>query len=109
LGWLGKCGLLVTKEYGSGIRISSLLTNAKLNCGKPIEKSFCGSCMECVKNCPGEAITGKLWDINIDRSELIDVEKCQKTAMALSKKNINTIGNPPALPGDPNSLTFKGI
>jgi epoxyqueuosine reductase QueG len=89
LGWIGKCGLLVTKKYGSGVRISSLLTNAKLNCGEPVEKSFCGNCMECVKNCPAEAITGKLWHVRTERSELIDVEKCRKTARELSKKNIN--------------------
>jgi epoxyqueuosine reductase QueG len=89
LGWIGKCGLLVTKKYGSGVRISSLLTNAKLNCGEPVEKSFCGNCMECVKNCPAGAITGKLWNVRTERSELIDVEKCRKTARELSKKNIN--------------------
>ncbi|MDR0574296.1 MAG: hypothetical protein LBG96_09760, partial [Tannerella sp.] len=89
LGWIGKSALLVTKEYGSGIRLSSLLTNAKLKCGKPVEKSFCGSCMECVKNCPGKAIIGKLWDVEIKRSELIDVERCSKTAKELTKKNIN--------------------
>jgi epoxyqueuosine reductase QueG len=89
LGWIGKSGLLVTNEYGSGVRISSLLTNAKLNCGRPVEKSFCGNCMECVKNCPGEAVYGKLWDVGIERSELVDVEKCIRTARTLTKKNIN--------------------
>jgi epoxyqueuosine reductase QueG len=89
LGWIGKCGLLVTKEYGSGIRISSFLTNAKIKYGTPVEKSFCGNCMECVENCPGEAILGKLWDKTIDRSELIDVNKCKKTASSLAMKNIN--------------------
>jgi epoxyqueuosine reductase QueG len=89
LGWIGKCGLLVTNKYGSGVRISSFLTNAKLNCGEPIEKSFCGNCMECVKNCPAEAITGKLWNVKTERSELVDVEKCRKMARELSKKNIN--------------------
>jgi epoxyqueuosine reductase QueG len=88
LGWIGKCSLLVTKEYGSGIRISSFLTNAKLNCGNPVEKSFCGNCMECVKNCPAGAVYGKLWNIKIDRSELIDVKKCKKTEHSLTKEKI---------------------
>ena len=89
LGWIGKCGLLVTKEYGSGIRISSFLTNAKIRCGNPVEKSFCGNCMECVKNCPGTAISGKLWDVTMERSELIDVNKCKKTAWTLAMERIN--------------------
>ena len=89
LGWIGKSGLLVTNEYGSGIRLSSFLTNANLDCGKPIEKSSCGNCMECVKNCPANAITGKLWNIDVKRSELIDVNKCNKTAREITMKSIN--------------------
>jgi epoxyqueuosine reductase QueG len=89
LGWIGKCALLVTNEYGSGLRISSFITDAILNCGKSVEKSFCGNCMECTKNCPGDAILGKLWNVRMERSELIDAEKCIKKARELSKKNIN--------------------
>ena len=89
LGWIGKCGLLVTNEYGSGIRISSILTNAKLNCSEPINESYCGDCTECVKFCPGEAVSGKLWNIKINRNELLDVKKCAKTAKALTKEKIN--------------------
>jgi epoxyqueuosine reductase QueG len=89
LGWIGKCGLLVTNEYGSGVRISSFLTNANLNFGKAIEKSSCGDCMECVKNCPANAISGKLWNIDIKRSELIDVIKCNKITREISMKKIN--------------------
>ena len=89
LGWIGKCGLLVTNEYGSGIRISSFLTNAELDCGKPVNESYCGACMECVKNCPAGAISGELWNIKTVRSELVDVKKCAKTAQALSMEKIN--------------------
>ena len=89
LGWIGKCGLLVTNEYGSGVRISSFLTNAKLNCGTPVEKSFCGDCIECVKNCPANAVIGNLWNINMERSELIDVYKCRKKAREISLEKIN--------------------
>jgi epoxyqueuosine reductase QueG len=89
LGWIGKCGLLVTNEYGSAVRISSLLTNAKLDCGNPVEKSFCGDCSECVKNCPANAITGKLWNVEVERSELIDVYKCRETARKISMETIN--------------------
>ena len=88
LGWIGKCGLLVTKEYGSGIRISSFLTNAELNCNEPINESLCDDCIECVKYCPGGAITGKSWKAKMERCELIDVKKCAKTAQALSMERI---------------------
>ena len=48
LGWIGKNCLLVTKEYGSAVRLSSLLTDAPLPAGTPddIRKS-------------AESITGK--------------------------------------------------
>jgi len=88
LGWIGKCGLLVTNEYGSGIRISSFLTNAELNCNDPTNESFCGDCLECVKYCPGGAISGKLWNVKMERSELIDVKKCAKAAQAISMEKI---------------------
>ena len=35
LGWIGKNCLLVTKEYGSAVRLSSLLTDAPLPAGTP--------------------------------------------------------------------------
>jgi len=89
LGWIGKCGLLVTNEYGSGIRISSFITDAKFDCGIPIENSFCGTCMECVNNCPANAISGKLWNSKTDRSELIDVYKCRQTIQKISMEKIN--------------------
>ena len=89
LGWIGKSGLLVTNEYGSGIRISSFLTNAVLNCDEPINESYCGDCVECVKYCPGDAISGKPWNVKTERSELIDVKKCFKTAQALSIEKMN--------------------
>ncbi len=31
-GWIGRCALLVTEEYGSALRISSLTTDAPLDC-----------------------------------------------------------------------------
>lgn len=80
IGWIGKCALLVTNDFGSAIRISSILTNAPLSIAQPINKSKCGSCMICKDECPGEAITGKLWDISVSREEIYDWKKCSKKA-----------------------------
>lgn len=89
LGWIGKCALLVTKEYGSGLRISSFLTNAALPCADPVEESSCGDCTECVKYCPGTAVSGKLWTAGMERSEIFDAIKCQKAAQALAMEKIH--------------------
>ena len=61
LGWIGKCALLITKEYGSMIRISSILTDAPLPVAPPVNASRCGSCNICRTACPGEAVSGRNW------------------------------------------------
>lgn len=78
LGWIGKNGLLVTEEFGSAVRISSLLTNAPLKCDSPIDKSLCGACSLCVRNCPAQALQGTLWEAGMQREKIVDVEKCYK-------------------------------
>ena len=42
--WIGKRALLITKEFGSAIRLATVLTNMVLNEDKPVEYSFCGKC-----------------------------------------------------------------
>jgi epoxyqueuosine reductase QueG len=36
LGWIGKCALLVTREYGSAVRITTVLTDVSMTTGKPV-------------------------------------------------------------------------
>lgn len=71
LGWIGKSAQLVTEEFGSAIRFSTVLTDAPLDCGTPIEVSRCGDCQECVKACPAGAIKGQRWDVSLSRRDLI--------------------------------------
>ncbi|MDO4321081.1 MAG: 4Fe-4S dicluster domain-containing protein [Lachnospiraceae bacterium] len=78
LGWIGKNCLLVTRQYGSAVRISSLLTNAPLEYDKPIALSSCGKCNLCVKKCPAQALKGTLWEAGLQRERIVDVRKCQK-------------------------------
>ena len=49
LGWIDKNCLLVTPQYGSAVRISSLLTDAPLTCDAPVTRSQCGACHTCVR------------------------------------------------------------
>jgi len=82
LGWIGKCALLVTPQYGSMVRISSILTDAPLRCAQPIDRSRCGACMECTVACPGGAVLGIAWDVSMEREAFYDAVKCRKTARA---------------------------
>jgi epoxyqueuosine reductase QueG len=80
MGWIGKSALLVTKEFGSMVRISSLLTDAPLEPAQPLDQALCGSCTICTDACPGAAVLGKQWSVGVSREELFDAAACQKTA-----------------------------
>lgn len=80
IGWIGKCALLVTEEYGSAIRISSILTNAPLTLSKPINHAKCNSCMLCVSACPAGAASGEEWDVIKDRDDFFNPVLCRKQA-----------------------------
>jgi epoxyqueuosine reductase QueG len=77
LGWIGKCALLITPEYGSAIRITSVLTNANLDVATPVIGSKCGECVECENICPAGAVTGKQWVPGIDRDEFYHALDCR--------------------------------
>lgn len=86
VGWIGNCALLVTEEFGSAIRISSVLTDAILDCGAPIVKSKCGDCQVCKKVCPGGAVSGENWNVCKDRDAFYNAFDCRKTALERSSK-----------------------
>ncbi|MCL2530375.1 MAG: epoxyqueuosine reductase [Coriobacteriia bacterium] len=81
LGWIGKCALFVTENYGSALRLAMVLTTAPLNCGKPLTASRCEStCMTCRDMCPAQAPSGKLWEPGMDRAEFFDAAACNQAA-----------------------------
>jgi len=90
IGWIGKCGLLVTEEYGSMVRISSILTDAPLPMADPISESRCGGCMEWQNHCPAKAIKGKTWTASTQLDDLFDIEACRKTSRELSQRYLHT-------------------
>lgn len=81
LGWIGKCALLVTPEYGSAVRFATLLTNAELPVGVPIRESRCGDCHKCVRACPGEAPSGTNWNDAMHREDFFDAFACLKSIL----------------------------
>lgn len=86
IGWIGKNALLTTKEHGSMVRISSILTDAPLRLDEPINKSYCGTCTTCADECPAEAIHGVTWNPSVKRDELVDPVICREVAQARSKQ-----------------------
>jgi epoxyqueuosine reductase QueG len=88
LGWIGKNALLVTRPFGSAIRLTSVITDAPLPCAAPLSLSHCGRCVKCVAICPADALTGATWRPGATATdELVDTERCSIVAAALSKHN----------------------
>jgi len=55
LGWIGRNNLLVNEQFGSRIRLVTILTDLPLPTDSPSSNN-CGSCGNCLSLCPAEAI-----------------------------------------------------
>jgi epoxyqueuosine reductase len=88
LGWIGKCALLVTEEYGSALRITTVHTDAELETAIPVDYSRCGDCAACVNLCPGSAPSGTDWNSNLHRDSFFDAFACAKAARKCAVTNI---------------------
>ncbi|MGD8399620.1 MAG: reductive dehalogenase domain-containing protein [Bacillota bacterium] len=84
LGWIGKSNLLVVRDYGSAVRLSSILTNMPFVTAEPVYHSQCGNCNLCVTNCPVGAIHGTNWEVGVQRDALLDLEACRG---AIARRN----------------------
>lgn len=78
IGWIGRHCQLVTRPFGSWVRLGTVFCNIKLSCGPANEKSGCGSCMRCVEACPAKALKGAKWYPGISREKILDVHACDK-------------------------------
>ena len=57
LGDVGLHGRVITPEYGTFLRFVYIITDAPLECDAPFEGNLCDGCGECIKACPGNAIS----------------------------------------------------
>jgi epoxyqueuosine reductase len=79
VGWIGKCALLVTKKFGSAIRLTTVLTDADLLTAAAMDESFCGDCCACVDVCPAGSPSGKAWHVGMLRDTFFDAFACYRT------------------------------
>ncbi len=76
LGFVGKSGLFLSNEYGSKVRLATVLTDMPLTNTLPVIENGCGSCTACQTACPAGAIYGTLPTKDGERN--FDAEKCSR-------------------------------
>ncbi len=76
LGWVGKNGLVINRQYGSKLSWATVLTNAPLDPDEPVRESECGDCDLCVTHCPSGAIRGDHWSVSEPRKKIVSYDKC---------------------------------
>jgi len=82
IGFIGKSGNLITKEFGSWVFLATIITNLELEFDEP-SKFACGACNKCLKACPTGAIV---------EAKLIDANKC--ISYQTIENKTTTIPNP---------------
>ncbi len=78
LGWIGKNGLFIHKDYGPRVRLGTVLTEMELPCENKILQDKCSSCNSCVNACPALALTGNKWEIGKPRENVVDARACSE-------------------------------
>lgn len=102
MGTFGVNNVIITPNHGPRIRWVTVLTDADLPSGKPLDKEVCIHCDKCVKACPNSAlrsghypqiITNK--DACIDRSEELAKQKISPCGLCIAVCPIGIKKNAP--------------
>lgn len=75
LGWIGKSCLLITLDHGPRMRWVSVLTDAPLAPGQPMEER-CRACKLCVEACPAHAFSGAKFVASESREARMNAQAC---------------------------------
>jgi epoxyqueuosine reductase QueG len=78
LGWIGRHCQLITRKFGSWVRLGTVFTDMVLACGTPVDRSYCGTCTRCVEACPAGALKGSAWVAGMPREAILDVKACDR-------------------------------
>jgi epoxyqueuosine reductase QueG len=78
LGWIGRHCQLITRQFGSWIRLGTVFTDMQAAYATPVEHSYCGTCTRCVGACPAGALQGNAWAAGMPRDKILDVRSCDR-------------------------------
>jgi len=79
LGELGKHGSLICKEYGSNVRLSTVLTDIPMALDAPVDiavDDLCFGCRRCTIDCPPQAIVDQKQWVRGEHRWYVDFDKC---------------------------------
>lgn len=82
MGWIGRSCLLVTRTHGPRVRLATVLTTAPLpptasaEAVLAEEADACGSCTQCVEECPAGAFSGRPFHREEGRELRLDHARC---------------------------------
>ncbi|MEW6750528.1 MAG: 4Fe-4S double cluster binding domain-containing protein [Candidatus Latescibacterota bacterium] len=77
MGWIGRSCALVTPQVGPRARWATVLTDAPLQPGTPMDVR-CGECRACVEACPAGAISGQAFRADQPREARLDAPACRR-------------------------------
>ena len=88
IGFIGKNGLVISKEYGSYMFLGELITNLELEPDQPVDYD-CGDCNRCVEACPTSCLLG---DSTMNARRCLSFQTQDKGMMELEfRKKIKTV------------------
>ena len=87
LGTFGVNNTILTERYGPRIRFTTILTDAELPSGKPMDRQLCIRCMRCRDQCPVKAIGDDIYPIS-----RVDKVACTNNSDRLNRMGISPCG-----------------
>lgn len=88
IGFIGKNGLVISKEFGSYMFLGELITNLDLEPDQPVDYD-CGDCNRCVVSCPTSCLRG---DSTMNAKRCLSFQTQDKGMMDVEfRKKIKTV------------------
>ena len=88
IGFIGKNGLVISKEYGSYMFLGELITNLEIEPDQPVDYG-CGDCRRCLNACPTSCLIG---DGSMNAKRCLSFQTQDKGMMDLEfRKKIKTV------------------
>ena len=78
LGWIGRHCQLITRRFGSWVRLGTVFTDMALAYATPFNRGYCGTCTRCIEACPASALHGSAWEAGTPRDEILDPAVCDR-------------------------------